>query len=319
VTPSSASSRRLYSIPSEPYEPIPPRGDDAVAGDEWSEPVAGAERAGGARSPGSAGERRKLAVGDDLAAWQRPQHPLAIAVEAVVQVRARHRRSRPTLLRRRPPTVPRGMSRVRPWTWLGGRGNSDQRTRAPSSHRSPIPKGGASYCTSVASSLNECTVAARCASICPRSATPTWALPSSPSRSRATTCVPPTPSFVVGGLRLPWFLGSLRARLIRYDPDGFFASIVPARRGVVPAAADGRARDERRRARGPRRTGVRASVRDRVVAGRDARSKGATVVRQPGRGRGPSAFRRRRGPKAATHWTLAGTALWASVLGFMSG
>src|ERR1700674_3240059 len=33
-------------------------------------------------------------------------------------------------------------------------------------------------------------------------------------------------SFVVAGFAYLWFLGSLRARLIRYDPDGFFASIV---------------------------------------------------------------------------------------------
>src|ERR1700681_3061612 len=30
----------------------------------------------------------------------------------------------------------------------------------------------------------------------------------------------------VAGFAYLWFLGSLRARLIRYDPDGFFASIV---------------------------------------------------------------------------------------------
>src|SRR5438132_7942769 len=32
--------------------------------------------------------------------------------------------------------------------------------------------------------------------------------------------------FVLAGFAYIWFLGSLRARLVRYDPDGFFASVV---------------------------------------------------------------------------------------------
>src|SRR2546430_9718587 len=32
--------------------------------------------------------------------------------------------------------------------------------------------------------------------------------------------------FAVAGFAYIWFLGSLRARLVRYDPDGFFASVV---------------------------------------------------------------------------------------------
>src|SRR5205085_10819198 len=32
--------------------------------------------------------------------------------------------------------------------------------------------------------------------------------------------------FAVAGFAYLWFLGSLRARLVRYDPDGFFAAIV---------------------------------------------------------------------------------------------
>src|SRR2546429_6069708 len=32
--------------------------------------------------------------------------------------------------------------------------------------------------------------------------------------------------FTVAGFAYIWFLGSLRARLVRYDPDGFFASVV---------------------------------------------------------------------------------------------
>src|SRR5919205_2538283 len=32
--------------------------------------------------------------------------------------------------------------------------------------------------------------------------------------------------FTIAGFAYIWFLGSLRARLVRYDPDGFFASVV---------------------------------------------------------------------------------------------
>src|SRR5205814_10214234 len=32
--------------------------------------------------------------------------------------------------------------------------------------------------------------------------------------------------FVLAGFAYLWFLGSLRARLVRYDPDGFFAAVV---------------------------------------------------------------------------------------------
>src|SRR5579872_443708 len=32
--------------------------------------------------------------------------------------------------------------------------------------------------------------------------------------------------FVLAGSAYVWFLGSLRGRLMRYDPDGFFASVV---------------------------------------------------------------------------------------------
>jgi len=32
--------------------------------------------------------------------------------------------------------------------------------------------------------------------------------------------------FALSGFAYLWFLGSLRARLVRYDPDGFFASVV---------------------------------------------------------------------------------------------
>ena len=44
ATPSSSSRRRLYSRPSDPYEPSPSAADDPVARDEEREPVLRAER-----------------------------------------------------------------------------------------------------------------------------------------------------------------------------------------------------------------------------------------------------------------------------------
>ena len=61
----------------------PVRADDAVRRDERRERAAPAERAGGARGARVAGERRELAVGDDLAARHLPQRAGAVAVEPV--------------------------------------------------------------------------------------------------------------------------------------------------------------------------------------------------------------------------------------------
>src|SRR6185369_16124812 len=64
----------------------PVGGDDAVARHERREPVLGTERPRGPGRAGAAGERRELAVGDDLAPGQRTQDALAVAVEALVVV-----------------------------------------------------------------------------------------------------------------------------------------------------------------------------------------------------------------------------------------
>jgi|SRR5579884_1634084 len=121
--------------------------------------------------------------------------------------------------------------------------------------------------------------------------------------------------FAVAGMAYVWFLGSLRARLMRYDPDGFFAAVVTLGGGAyLPLQA----------------AALVAKKVDLVALGSPA---AATVVV----GSSLAAMHARKVPRwygalgivggfavlgvgayeAAAHWTLAGTALWASVLGFM--
>jgi hypothetical protein len=121
--------------------------------------------------------------------------------------------------------------------------------------------------------------------------------------------------FVVAGFAYLWFLGSLRARLIRYDPDGFFASIVLlGGASCLPLQM------------------VALVTKDVELAALGAPGAASVVI-----GSSLAAMHARKVPRlfgslgvvgglgvlgvgageAATHWTLAGTALWASVLGFM--
>jgi hypothetical protein len=121
--------------------------------------------------------------------------------------------------------------------------------------------------------------------------------------------------FVVAGFAYLWFLGSLRTRLVRYDPDGFFAAMVlMGGAAYLPLQA----------------TALVAKDVELAALGSPA---AATVVV----GSSLAAMHARKVPRwygamgivgglgvlgvgageAAGHWTLAGTALWASVLGFM--
>jgi len=121
--------------------------------------------------------------------------------------------------------------------------------------------------------------------------------------------------FALAGFAYFWFLGSLRARLVRYDPDGFFAAIVTmgaaayfplqamslVSKDVTPVAIGS--------------PGAATVVVGSSLAAMHARKVprwygalgviGGLGVLGVGAG------------EAAAHWTLAGTALWASVLGFM--
>ena len=79
--PSSSSSRRLYSTPSEPYEPIPPAATTRWHGTNEREPVLAQKRPRGARRARAPGERRELAVRDDLAVRDRPERLVDRALE----------------------------------------------------------------------------------------------------------------------------------------------------------------------------------------------------------------------------------------------
>jgi hypothetical protein len=121
--------------------------------------------------------------------------------------------------------------------------------------------------------------------------------------------------FTVAGFAFLWFLGSLRARLIRYDPDGFFAAVVMmGGAAYLPLQA------------------TALVSKDVEIAALGAPAAATVVV-----GSSLAAMHARKVPKwygalgiigglgvlgvgageAAAHWTLSGSALWASVLGFM--
>jgi hypothetical protein len=121
--------------------------------------------------------------------------------------------------------------------------------------------------------------------------------------------------FALAGFAYLWFLGSLRARLIRYDPDGFFASLMVMGGAVYfPLQA--------------------TSVATKNVAFAALGSPAAATVVV---GSSLAALHARKVPKwfgaagviggigilgvgageGAANWVLAGSALFASSLGFM--
>jgi hypothetical protein len=124
-----------------------------------------------------------------------------------------------------------------------------------------------------------------------------------------------TALFAVAAFAFLWFVGSLRAKIIRYDPDGFFASVVVlsaasllALQTVALALASEAVAAP---AAGCAATTIIASslaaLRARKVSrwfGRLGVAGGLAVL---GVGVG----------EAATGWTLAGSTVWASTLGFM--
>lgn len=121
--------------------------------------------------------------------------------------------------------------------------------------------------------------------------------------------------FALAGFAYLWFLGSLRARLIRYDPDGFFASVVVlGGASYLPLQASALAtKDVELAALGSPGGAV-------VVVGSSLAAMHARKVPRWFGGLGVVGGLGVLGVgagEAAAHWTLSGSALWASVLGFM--
>jgi hypothetical protein len=125
-----------------------------------------------------------------------------------------------------------------------------------------------------------------------------------------------TPALLTGAaFAYLWFMASLRARLIRFDPDGFFASVV-ALGGAAYLALE-----------------TLAVLAGTTQAAGPASACAATVII----GSSQAAWRARKIPKwfgqagivgglavlvvglveAAGNWTLTGDAVFASSLGFM--
>jgi hypothetical protein len=112
-----------------------------------------------------------------------------------------------------------------------------------------------------------------------------------------------------------WFLGSLHARIIRYDPDGFFASIVVlggASLLALQAAALG--------SRSPEVAAPSAACAATVIIGSSLAAMSARKVR-PWFGRlglaGGVAVFALGLSEGAADWTFVGSTFWASSLGFM--
>jgi hypothetical protein len=112
-----------------------------------------------------------------------------------------------------------------------------------------------------------------------------------------------------------WFLGSLHARILRYDPDGFFASIVVlggAALIAIQAAALG--------TRSAEFIAPAAACAATVIIGSSLAAIGARKV-SPTIGRlgiaGGIAVFLLGICEAAANWTFVGSTFWASSLGFM--
>ena len=121
--------------------------------------------------------------------------------------------------------------------------------------------------------------------------------------------------FTIAGFAYLWFLGSLRARLVRYDPDGFFAAVV-----VLGGAAYLPLQASALVAKDVELAALGAPAAATVVVGSSLAAMHARKVPRWYGGLGVIGGLGVLGvgaAEAAAHWTLAGTALWASVLGFM--
>ena len=121
--------------------------------------------------------------------------------------------------------------------------------------------------------------------------------------------------FVGAAFAFLWFLGSLHARIIRYDPEGFFASIV-----VLGGAALLALQAAALAARNTEVAAPSAACAATVIIGSSLAALNARKVK-PWFGRigiaGGIAVLLVGVSEAAANWTFVGSTFWASSLGFM--
>ena len=121
--------------------------------------------------------------------------------------------------------------------------------------------------------------------------------------------------FVGAAFSLLWFLGSLHARIIRFEPDGFFASVVVLGGASLLAIQ-----------------AVALASRNALVAAPGAACAAAVIISSSLAALSARKITRWFGrlgiagglavlavgiAEAAGNWTFAGQTLWASTLGFM--
>jgi hypothetical protein len=121
--------------------------------------------------------------------------------------------------------------------------------------------------------------------------------------------------FVGAAFALLWFLGSLHARIIRFDPDGFFASII-----VLGGAALLALQAAALASRNALVAAPGAACAATVIIGSSLAAMSARKV-PPWFGRlgivGGLAVLLLGVCEAAANWTFVGSTFWASSLGFM--
>jgi hypothetical protein len=121
--------------------------------------------------------------------------------------------------------------------------------------------------------------------------------------------------FVIAAFSLLWFLASLHARIIRYDPDGFFGSIV-----VIGGAALLALQAAALASRSPEVAAPSAACASSVIIGSSLAALDARKVPRWFGGLGIAggiAVLLLGVCEAAAEWTFVGSTFWASSLGFM--
>ena len=121
--------------------------------------------------------------------------------------------------------------------------------------------------------------------------------------------------FVGAAFALLWFLGSLHARIIRFDPDGFFASIIVLGGAALLALQAAALASQNALVAAPG-----AACAATVIIGSSLAAMSARMV-PPWFGRlgigGGLAVLLLGVCEAAANWTFVGSTFWASSLGFM--